>query len=98
MAIKEGWEYAPLGSNSFHLTEGLFDFARRRRYVRRLINETPGARAVFRFTEKKDKSSEDEEKKQQVPCVHLEFKGNIVCIIDYCFNPSIITEKNIATF
>ena len=52
---------------------------------------------MFRFTEKKDKSSEDEEKKQQVPCVHLEFKGNIVCTIDYCFNPSIITEKNIAT-
>ena len=76
-AIKEGWEYAPLGSESFHLTEELFDFTRRRRYVRRLINEEPGARAVFRLTKKKDKdkSSGDEDMKEQVPRAHMEFKG-----------------------
>ena len=76
VAIKEGWEYAPLGSDSFHLTKGLFDFTRRRRYVRRLVNEVPGARAVFRFTEKKGKSGEGEERKEQVPLAHLEFKGD----------------------
>ena len=59
-------------SNSFYLTEGLFDFSRRQRYIRRLINDVPGARAVFVFTKK---SSGDEERKQQVPHVHLEFKG-----------------------
>lgn len=82
-AIKEGWEYAPLGSSSFHITEGRLDFARRRRYVRKLINEKPGARAVFRFTGKKDKKkkkkddddSDDEEKKQQVPRMYVDFKG-----------------------
>ena len=30
---------------------------------------------MFRFTEKKDKSSGDEERKEQVPRAHLEFKG-----------------------
>ena len=75
MAIKEGWEYAPLGSESFHLTEEFFDFTRRRRYVRKLVNTEPGARAVFRFTEKKDKSGGEEERKQQVPRAHIEFKG-----------------------
>ena len=74
-AVKEGWEYAPLGSESFHLTEGLFDFTRRRRYIRKLVNEVPGARAVFTFTEMKDKSSRDEERKEQVPRAHMEFKG-----------------------
>ena len=74
-AVKEGWEYAPLGSESFHLTEGLFDFTRRRRYIRKLVNEVPGARAVFTFTEMKDKSSGDEERKEQVPHAHMEFKG-----------------------
>ena len=83
-AMKEGWEYAPLGSSSFHITEGRLDFARRRRYVRKLVNEKPGARAVFRFTGKKDKKkkkkkddddSDDEEKKQQVPRMYVDFKG-----------------------
>ena len=77
IAIKEGWEYAPLGSESFHLTEGLFDFTRRRRYVRRLINEVPGARPVFRFSEKKEKSGGDDERKEQVPLAHMEFKGDL---------------------
>ena len=87
-AIKEGWEYAPLGSSSFHITEGRLDFARRRRYVRKLINEKPGARAVFKFTGKKDKKkkkkkkdsddSDDEESKQQVPRMYVDFKGEIV--------------------
>ena len=89
-AIKEGWEYAPLGSSSFHITEGRLDFARRRRYVRKLINEKPGARAVFRFTGKKDKKkkkkkkddddSDDEENKQQVPRMYVDFKGEIIDI------------------
>jgi hypothetical protein len=53
--------------------------------VRKLINEKPGARAVFRFTGKKDKKkkkkkkddddSDDEENKQQVPRMYVDFKG-----------------------
>ena len=82
--MREGWEYAPLGSSSFHITEGRLDFARRRRYVRKLVNEKPGARAIFRFTGKTDKKkkkkkddddSDDEEKKQQVPRMYVDFKG-----------------------
>ena len=88
-AIKEGWEYAPLGSSSFHITEGRLDFARRRRYVRKLINEKPGARAVFRFTGKKDKKKkkkkdddddDDEERKQQVPRMYVDFKGETLLL------------------
>ena len=60
------------------------DFARRRRYVRKLVNEIPGTRAVFRFTGKKDKKKkkkkdddddEEEERKQQVPRMYVDFKG-----------------------
>lgn len=85
--MKEGWEYAPLGSSSFHITEGRLDFARRRRYVRKLINEKPGARAVFKFTGKKDKKKKkkkddddsDDEDKQQVPRMYVDFKGERNC-------------------
>ena len=52
--------------------------------MRKLVNEKPGARAVFRFTGKKDKKkkkkkddddSDDEERKQQVPRMYVDFKG-----------------------
>ena len=55
--------------------------------MRKLINEKPGARAVFRFTGKKDKKkkkkkddddSDDEERKQQVPRMYVDFKGEIL--------------------
>ena len=67
--------------------------------MRKLINEKPGARAVFRFTGKKDKKKkkkkdddddDDEERKQQVPRMYVDFKGEtlaFICLIlvaGYC--------------
>ncbi|XP_064383023.1 myoferlin-like isoform X2 [Halichondria panicea] len=80
-AMSEGWEYARLAHLTYHITEHRLDFARRRRWARRLINLEPGARAVFTFEgknekkkKKKDDDSDDEdEKKQQVPRMYLTF-------------------------
>ena len=47
-AIAEGWEYARLAHLTYHITEHRLDFARRRRWMRKLINTKPGERAVFR--------------------------------------------------
>ena len=63
-----GWEYASatLGQYTFRTTKGRFDIIRRRRHVRKLINEKPGAissRAVFSKEEaeeaKHDGASQD---------------------------------------
>ena len=81
-ALAEGWEYARLAHLTYHITEHRLDFARRRRWVRRLVNTDPGVRAVFTFKgkkEKKKKKKEDEEdedeSKQQVPRMYLTFTG-----------------------
>ena len=89
--------YSALGSNSYHLAEGFLDFSRRRRYVRKLVNETPGAKPLFKFTGKKDKKkkkkrdadedSDDEEKKQQVPLGYMQFKGEEPSIVTTVLNP-----------
>lgn len=47
-AIEEGWEYARLAHLTYHISEHRLDFARRRRWVRKLINVKPGERAVFK--------------------------------------------------
>ena len=75
-----GWEYASLGRHTFHTTKGRFDVDRRRRHVRKLVNEKPGARAVFALGKTEDgKAVKDDDKdgwkKLQVPRMHLEFKG-----------------------
>ena len=78
-----GWEYASLGRHTFHTTRGKFDVVRRRRHVRKLVNERPGAscRAVFAPVEDAKKKpkvfapEEDAKKKPKVPRMHLEFKG-----------------------
>ena len=84
-AMSEGWEYARLAHLTYHITEHRLDFARRRRWARRLINLEPGARAVFTFQgknekkkKKKDSDDEDEdERKQQVPRMYLTFSGEL---------------------
>ena len=75
-----GWEYASLGRHTFHTTKGKFDVDRRRRHVRKLVNEKPGAKAVFALGKTEDaKAVKDDDKdgwkKVQVPRMHLEFKG-----------------------
>lgn len=59
------------------------DFARRRRWVRRLVNIEPGTRAVFKFPgkkkKKKDTDEDEDEDKQQVPRMYLTFKGSLIC-------------------
>ena len=75
-ALKEGWEYAGIGSSSFHIMESQLDFTRRRRFVRKLINEKPGAKAVFRFIDEKEKDGDGSHTyKQQVPHMYMTFKG-----------------------
>lgn len=79
-----GWEYASLGRHTFHTTKRRFDVDRRRRHVRKLVNEKPGAKAVFaplgetegvEVIKYDDASSKDKGKKRKVPRMHLEFKG-----------------------
>ena len=73
----------------FHTTEGRFDVVRRRRYVRKLVSEKPGARAVFTLGKKDKKKGkhddhgDDGEKKKphvQVPRMYVEFKGNTIMV------------------
>lgn len=47
-AMEEGWEYARLAHLTYHITQQGFDFARRRRWMRKLVNTIPGERAVFK--------------------------------------------------
>lgn len=79
-AMEEAWEYAPLGSSTYHLIKKRLDFARRRRWVRKLVNVEPGKRPVFKFPgkkkKKKDDDADEDEDKQQVPRMYLTFKGN----------------------
>ena len=96
-AIMEGWEYASLGSSSFHIPAGCFDLVRRRRYVRKLIRVEQGAgRAVFKpssaKTKKGDKKKKKEdgedhdecEGKQLVPRMYLHFKGIAAMVVAVC--------------
>lgn len=50
-AIQEGWEYARLANLSYHITEHKLDFARRRRWIRKLVSDKPGERAVFKWVQ-----------------------------------------------
>ncbi|XP_065071964.1 myoferlin-like isoform X2 [Rhopilema esculentum] len=50
----EGWEYAPVFGMKFHAKERKMDMVRRRRWHRKMVNESPGAPPIFRI-EKKDK-------------------------------------------
>jgi len=50
----EGWEYATVFGMKFHAKERKMDMVRRRRWHRKMVNDTPGAPPVFRI-EKKDK-------------------------------------------
>ena len=57
-AIEDGWEYARLANLPYHLTEHSLDFARRRRWHRKMVALNPGKPAVFYFEgdkKKKDK-------------------------------------------
>lgn len=67
MEIKEGWEYAFLGSSLFHISGSRLesDLFRRRRFVRELIRVDPSAKALFSFGENI----------QQVPRMCLKIKG-----------------------
>ena len=51
----EGWEYATVFGMKFHAKERKMDMVRRRRWHRKMVNDTPGAPPVFRI-EKKDVS------------------------------------------
>ncbi len=79
--MEEGWEYARLPHLTYHITEHTLDFARRRRWLRKLIAIDPGKPAIFHFQgkkekkKKKDDDDDDEEAKQQVPRMFLSFKG-----------------------
>ena len=46
-AMEEGWEYARLAHLTYHITKHRLDFARRRRWIRKLISDKSGERAVF---------------------------------------------------
>lgn len=91
-AMAEGWEYARLAHLTYHITEQRLDFARRRRWARRLVNTEPGARAIFTFQgknekkkKKKDDDSDDEdERKQQVPRMYLTFTGKHESNLSVC--------------
>ena len=50
-AIAEGWEYARLAHLTYHISHHRLDFARRRRWIRKLISTKPGERAVFRYAQ-----------------------------------------------
>ena len=50
-AIAEGWEYARLAHMTYHISDHRLDFARRRRWIRKLISTKAGERAVFRYAQ-----------------------------------------------
>lgn len=54
-AINEGWEYARLANLTYHLTEHRLDFARRKRWIRKLVACDAGRPPIFRFPGKKEK-------------------------------------------
>ena len=54
-AMEEGWEYARLANLTYHITEHRLDFARRRRWLRKLVALDAGKPAIFRFKGKKEK-------------------------------------------
>ena len=45
--LGEGWEYAPLFNMKFHATERKMDLVRRRRWHRKMVAESPKAKAIF---------------------------------------------------
>ena len=53
-ALKEGWEYARLAHLTYHITRHPLDFARRRRYLRKLTGD-PRRPAIFHFKGKERK-------------------------------------------
>ncbi|XP_038071057.1 myoferlin-like isoform X3 [Patiria miniata] len=71
--LGEGWEFAPLFNLKFHATERKMDLVRRRRWHRKMVAESPKAKAVFSMG--KDDESGDEESKASlsVPRMFLNF-------------------------
>ncbi|XP_022096608.1 dysferlin-like isoform X4 [Acanthaster planci] len=71
--LGEGWEFAPLFNMKFHATERKMDLVRRRRWHRKMVAESPKAKAVFSMG--KDDESGDEESKASlsVPRMFLNF-------------------------
>ena len=54
-AMEEGWEYARLPHLTYHISEHRLDFARRRRWIRKLVAIDAGKAPIFRFKGKKEK-------------------------------------------
>ena len=54
-AMEEAWEYARLSHLTYHITEHRLDFARRRRWLRKLVATDVSKPAIFRFKGKKEK-------------------------------------------
>ena len=54
-ALEEGWEYARLANLTYHITEHRLDFARRRRWLRKLVATDLAKPPIFRFEGKKEK-------------------------------------------
>ncbi|CAI8014042.1 Myoferlin [Geodia barretti] len=77
-ALKEGWEYARLAHLTYHITRHPLDFARRRRYLRKLTGD-PRRPAIFHFKgkERKKKKDDDDEEvgNQQVPRIFVTFSA-----------------------
>jgi len=53
--MEEAWEYARLAHLTYHITEHRLDFARRRRWLRKLVATDLSKPAIFRFKGKKEK-------------------------------------------
>lgn len=53
-ALREGWEYARLAHLTYHISKHTLDFARRRRYLRKLVGD-PRKTPIFHFKNKKEK-------------------------------------------
>jgi len=51
----EGWEYAPIFDMKYHLKEHKFDFVRRRRWHRKMVNTKPGATPTFSIQDDDEK-------------------------------------------
>ena len=54
-AMEEAWEYACLAHLTYHIAEHRLDFARRRRWLRKLVATDLSKPAIFRFKGKKEK-------------------------------------------
>ncbi|KAI3388907.1 hypothetical protein SNEBB_006737 [Seison nebaliae] len=82
LAMKEGWEYAPLFNMKFHAKEKSLDMVRRRRWHRQMIAERRNASSVFAIEKKieqKPKSFDegDEEGRESAPLVQeADFHGS----------------------